>query len=344
MQTEVREFVNAFTSPEDQAADKAYFESKGIEYETTSTEEVSPATEEPSTAATPPKVEQAKAEEPTVDAETEAEWKAAENDGKRKSSYANLRAKIREQKEATAAAEQRTHTLEEEIAKLRKPAEVAVETFADPEPEAPNPADYDEAHDPRAAFSKAQADFTKQWNRWDRKRESFEADQQRKKADAAKPVEPAVDPRLIETVNTRLAEARAAMPDFDETVVKNPGLNDAIRSAAMVVPDGLALLHRMIKSHPDKFSKLQQSTLAIKMVNGNAQPTDEANNMAMFLLGQFAGVPAVVTPPQPQPKERELTPRSVRGRTVINQQRLEDITNVDERRYETARRLAAGEL
>lgn len=341
MATEIREFQSAVSTPEDVAANKAYFEAQGVEYETTAEEATSTETPaEDTTEALQPKAEPAKAEvEQQVDAETEAEWKAAENDGKRKHSFGQLRAERRKAYEAEAAANAKVKELEARIAELAKPAEPKAEAFAEAEPKEPIPADYDNADDPRAALAKAQVDFTKQWNRWDRKREAHEAKEAAKAVEPEKPAPPTIDPQLVETVNTRLAAAKAAMPDFDEKVANNPGLNDAIRAAAISLPDGLALLHRMVTTNPEQFSKLQQATIQTRVVNGVTMPTNEANNMAMFMLGQFASVPVVI-PPQPQPKEVSPVPSAVRGRTVATIRR-QDLSG-DERREQLAREMASG--
>jgi hypothetical protein len=357
--TETRVFESVDNSPEAKAANAAYFAEQGITHEVQ--DDAAPASTDPATEKTPPATSAAPDEDAELDAieeqlkQTAATTGQATTDGKRESSIAKAR---RERRELKAANEK----LERELAELKakpaetKPAETkpsepaaapaAAEpaaTFAEPEPPEPKYEDFATSDDQLLAYQQALAKHTREWTRWDRKREAFEtnaAAEAKRKTDQAAEQQ---NQRLTK-LNERLTAVRTEHPDFDEVTKKGEVLSLALQAASTVLPDGLKLAYALAKD-PAKLQQFNDLTKATQKVQGRDIPTQESYDLAMFLFGQMSGstapaaAPAAAAPPSsPQPREEPPAPRPARGR-ASDEPRREDLSG-DARRDRLRQELA----
>lgn len=360
MATETRVFESVDNSPEAKAANAAYFAEQGITHEVTDDAAGAAAdppagTEAPPAQAAPP----ADAEEGQVDTETAADWDSAQTDGKRKSRYAKKRQEARDLKAKTEAQDRELAELRAKLAAKDAPpsddkaapgtppaAATASAAFAEPEPVEPKYEDFANEDDQLLAYNKALAKHTREWSRWDRRRENFEtqaaADQTRRTDEANKNRET----RLTQ-LNQRLTEVRTELPDFDEVLKQGTVLSPALSAASTVVPGGLKAAYQLAKD-PVKLKQFNELTAETQKVNGQDVPTQGAYDLALYLLGQAAGTnpapasapaaPAAAIPSSSsQPREERPALPPARGRST-DEPRREDLSG-DARRDMLARDL-----
>lgn len=382
MATETRTFESVDNSPEAQAANRAYFESKGETYEVKGG--ASETTKTPASQQTPPApgaAPAADADEAELDAleeqlvrQASAAPGSASPDGKKESSVARARRERRELKAenerllaelATAKAAAKptppeTPPASGTPAAAAAPASAAAEagapaaeTFSEPEPVMPKYEDFANEDDQLLAFNTALAQHTKDWGRWDRKRERFEE----KAADAAAQRKTQADQQQNErltALNARLAEVRGEFPDFDTVLQQGNVLSPALSAASTFVPGGLKAAYLLAKD-PAKLKAFNEQTAATRKVNGQDVPTQDAYDLALYLLGQIAGpsasAPAPSASPAPTgsipsaptpPREEPPAPRPARGRAA-DEPRRTDLSG-DARRDRLAAELAQGSL
>jgi hypothetical protein len=367
--TETRVFESVDSSPEAKAANAAYFAEQGITHEVKDsetgdakpTEETTkpPATAAPATGSEP--------EETAVDAETAADWDSAQTDGKRKSRYAKKRQEARELKVKAEQLETKTQAQERELAELRaklnqptgetKPGEApagqpaasatAEQKFTEPEPAEPKYEDFAAEDDQLLAYQKALAKHSREWSRWDRRREKFEETAQAEQTRKTEQVKTAREQRLAQLAD-RLTEVRKELPDFDAVMGDGAALSRALSAASTVVPGGLKAAYLLVKD-PVKLKQFNEQTADTQKVNGQDVPTQGAYDLALYLLGQAAGIapaqsPAPAgTPPaaspssSSQPREEQPAPAPARGRASAEPRR-EDLSG-DARRDRLAAEL-----
>lgn len=377
MATETRVFESVDNSPEAKAANAAYFAGQGIESKVEDSAvagqpETPPATDKTPPAAAAPvetKPGEGEVEEGQVDTETAADWESAQTDGKRKSRYAKKRQEARELKAAN-------EKLERELAELKakqtppatetKPGDKAppaagteatppaaaapdatAATFTEPEPVEPKYEDFANEDDQLLAWQKAVSKHTKEWSRWDRRRENFETQQAAAQTRRTEEAKTAREQRLAK-LNENLTEIRTKHPDFDQVLQQGNILTAALSGASTVVPGGLEAAYLLAKD-PDKLKQFNEQTSETQVVNGQKVPTQAAWDRALFLLGQItgsaapapapAGSPPAASPSSSsQPREEPAAPRAARGR-ASDEPRREDLSG-DERRDRLARELA----
>lgn len=357
MATETRVFESVDNSPEAKAANAAYFAEQGVESNVEDSAAAGAAANPPVDDKAPPaaaapetKPGEGEAEEGQVDTETAADWDSAQTDGRRKSRYAKKRQEARELKVAN-------EKLERELAELKakqtpapetKPGDTAppaagsegkppaaaasdatAETFTEPEPPEPKYEDYANEDDQLLAYQKALAKHTREWSRWDRKRENFEQQQAAAQARRTEEAKTLREQRLAK-LNESLAEIRKVHTDFDEVLKQGNVLTPALSGASTVVPGGLEAAYQLAKD-PVKLKQFNDLTAETQVVNGQTVPTQRAWDLALFLLGQAAGTPAAPaaaaaasapagSPPaaspssSSQPREEPAAPRAARGR------------------------------
>jgi hypothetical protein len=363
--TETRVFESVDNSPEAKAANAAYFAEQDITHEVTDDaaegDTKSPADTSAAAAAPPAKTGEEAAAAPEVDAETAAEWDSDKTDVQRKSRSAKIRQERREFKTQAEQEKARADKAERELAELKAgkpadkvdpkpeeraapPAEAATPaTFSEAEPPEPKYEDFATSDDQLLAYQQALAKHTREWTRWDRRREAFETNAA---AEAKRKTDQAAEQhnQRLTKLNERLAVVRAEHPDFDEVTKLGNVMSLALQAASVDLPDGLKLAYQLAKD-PAKLQQFNDLTKATQKIQGRDMYTPEAYNLAMFLFGQMSGSPApaaAATPAaaastsSPQPREEPPAPRPARGR-ASDEPRMEDLSG-DARRD----RLAAG--
>ncbi len=219
--------------------------------------------------------------------------------------------------------------------------------FPEAEPTRPKYEDFANEDDQLLAFEEAKTEYLKKWYRWDRKREAFDdkaaADQ------AAKVTENQQKQTEYKTqLDKRVADARAEMPDFDAVVKGGTIFSPALSVASTIVPGGLKAAYLLAKD-PAKLKEFNELTNATQAQNGRNVPTQDAYDLALYLLGQVASsappsaeparaaTPAATIPSAPPPREEPSAPRPARGRSA-DEPRREDL-NGDARRDRLAAEL-----
>jgi predicted RNase H-like HicB family nuclease len=361
--TETRTFESVDASPEAKKANEAYFAEQGVTHEakddaTPGQPATPPAAAPPASAAAPPAQASETVAEPEVvpDAETVAEWESDQTDGKRLSRTARKNQKTR------ALIEENERLKAELAAKTAKPdaaatppasepapapaaAESTAEAFTEAEPVEPKYEDFATEDDQLIAYNRALAKHTRELSRWDRRREAHEAkvaaDKERRETAQAQEIQNA---RLTE-LNGKLDVIRKEFPDFDDVVQHGNALSQALQAASTVAPGGLKAAYLLAKD-PAKLAEFNELTKETQKVKGRDVPTQDAYNLALYLLGQAAGLPAPASAAPPaaaipssssQPREERPAPVPARGRAA-GEQRREDLSG-DARRDQLAAEL-----
>jgi hypothetical protein len=373
--SEERVFESVDNSPEAKAANKAYFDAQGITHEVVDDAAAGdgakpPAGEtKPSETAAP--IPGSEPEDTVVDAETAADWESAKTDVKRQSRYAKER---QEKRELKAANEKMARELAELKAKQNAPAGEpkpdepkpgstapapagdkpaaaadanAAPTFTEAEPAEPKYEDFANEDDQFAAYQTAVTKHSKEWNRWDRRREKFEEQAAADKVRSTEQAQTAQNARITQ-LQADLAEIRKELPDFDEVVKNGNVFTMALSGVSTSVPGGLKAAYQLAKD-PVKLKDFNDRTSETQIVNGKPVPTQRAWDLALYLLGQV-GVPLTPTPssapagsppaantPSSQPREERAAPAPARGR-ASEEPRREDLAG-DARRDRLAKEL-----
>lgn len=357
MATETRVFESVDSSPETQAANKAYFEAQGVTHEATASDAADtqpPPVDDPAKpAGAAPVVVDGEADldelEQQVEQSAAADGGAASHDGKKKeNSVARVRRERRELKVERDELKAKADKLERDLAdaKAGKPNEppapgtppagspaaaapaaeagaLATEVFPEAEPKEPQYEDFAAEEDQLLAYQRATTKYAKDWGRWDRKREAFDVEAANKAAAQTTQVQQRKTERLTK-LNERLVEVRAEYADFDATLKNGDVLSPALSAASTVVPGGLKAAYLLAKD-PVKLKEFNEKTAASQKVNGRDVPTQDAYDLALYLLGQATGSappgapaaaasPAASIPSAPTPREEAPAPTPARGR------------------------------
>lgn len=326
-------------TPEEQAANLAYFEGEGMHVEVVPEDGEVPPAVAPVEPVTPPAVvaptpdsAAPAVDDPSIDAESRADWQSAKNDGERLGHYAKRTKKINELKTAVSDKERENEELRRQLAdktaaaagpspfvapapvpaaEAPKPAPVVeqpivAKEFDEPEPKEPTLADFADADDPYVALNAATIKHTKDLiARAERKRTHEETQrgevqrqQQQREQQQATVVQR--QQRVRDVVQSH-SDFEAVTQRATYTPVIKHLLNDKL-------PDGLELAYQLgLPENADFLRELNEKTMTVngdpeaKVLGALDDGLMELGYFRRFLKSKAATPPAEAPPPAAPP-------------------------------------------